>query len=62
MAGTLTRISAGMAGVWGLNASNQVIDHHNRLCYNHHCQFDHHDRCDHNDHGGNVPEGHHPHD
>ena len=33
VAGSLTRISAGMAGVWGLNASNQVIDHY---CCHHH--------------------------
>ena len=26
VAGSLTRISAGMAGVWGLNAANQVHD------------------------------------
>ena len=26
VAGSLTRISAGMAGVWGLNAANQVDD------------------------------------
>ena len=25
VAGSLTRISAGMAGVWGLNAANQVL-------------------------------------